>query len=89
MSGLRISRRSRGVVWWRRAEIMNIMTALFDQDYVTRMYGVDQKREGKIEEKKETALKMLKKGFDIDVISEMTELPAKEIMELKNQESNN
>ena len=68
---------------------MNIMTALFDQDYVTRMYGVDQKREGKIEEKKETALKMLKKGFDIDVISEMTELPAKEIMELKNQESNN
>ena len=80
----------------REAEIMDIMTALFDQDYVTRMYGVDQRREGKIEginegkieEKKETALKMLKKGFDMDVISEMTSLPAKEIMKLKNQESN-
>ena len=63
---------------------MDIMTALFDQDYVTRMYGVDQRRE----EKRETALKMLKKGFDIDVIAEMTDLTAKEIMELKNQESN-
>ena len=62
---------------------MDIMTALFDQDYVTRMYGVDQRRE----EKRETALKMLKKGFDIDVIAEMTDLTAKEIMELKNQES--
>ena len=67
---------------------MDIMTALFDQDYVTRMYGVDQRREGKIEEKRETALKMLKKGFDIDVIAEMTDLTAKEIMELKNQELN-
>ena len=49
----------------REAEIMDIMTALFDQDYVTRMYGVDQRREGRIEgkneEKRETALKMLKK----------------------------
>ena len=74
---------------------MDIMTALFDQDYVTRMYGVDQRREGRIEgriegkneEKRETALKMLKKGFDMDVIAEMTDLTAKEIMELKNQES--
>ena len=63
---------------------MDIMTALFDQDYVTRMYGVDQRREGK----RETALKMLKKGFDMDVIAEMTDLTTKEIMELKNQESN-
>ncbi len=62
---------------------MDIMTALFDQDYVTRMYGVDQRRE----EKRETALKMLKKGFDMDVIAEMTDLTAKEIMELKHQES--
>lgn len=82
----------------RESEIMNIMTALFDQDYITRMYGVDQRREGikegkkegKIEGKKEgkkegkieAALKLLKKGMDIDFISEITDLSSEEIKAL-------
>ena len=45
---------------------MNIMTALFDQDYVTRMYGVDQRREGmkegKIEGIKEGKIEGMKEG---------------------------
>ena len=57
---------------------MNIMTALFDQDYVTRMYGIDQKREGK----KETALKLLQMGMTIEVISEATGLSKEEIEKL-------
>ena len=65
---------------------MNIMTALFDQDYITRMYGVDQRREGKEEGKKETALKMLKKGMDIGIISEITDLSAEEIEALAKQD---
>ena len=68
---------------------MNIMTALFDQDYITRMYGVDQRREGKEEGKKEgkeeTALKMLKKGMDIGIISEITDLSAEEIEAIAKQ----
>ena len=64
---------------------MNIMTALFDQDYITRMYGVDQRREERKEVKKETALKMLKKGMDIGVISEITDLTAEEIEAIAKQ----
>lgn len=41
------------------------------------------KKEGKIEEKIETAKKMLKLGTDIDFISEVTGLTPKEIEELK------
>ena len=74
----------------RESEIMNIMTALFDQDYITRMYGVDQRREGKEEGKKEgkeeTALKMLKKGMDIGIISEITDLSAEEIEAIAKQD---
>ena len=65
----------------RESEIMNIMTALFDQDYVTRMYGIDQKREGK----KETALKLLQMGMTIEVISEATGLSKEEIEKLGKQ----
>ena len=72
---------------------MNIMTALFDQDYVTRLYGVDQRREGKKEGKKEgmkeginkTALKLIKMGMSDDVIAEATGLSVKEIKELRNR----
>lgn len=80
----------------RESEIMNIMTALFDQDYITRMYGVDQRREGKIEgikegkieEKKEAAIKMIKKGMEIDFISEITALSADQIKALAQQNEN-
>lgn len=41
------------------------------------------KEEGKIEGKKETALEMLKKGLNINLISEITNLSVNEIKELK------
>jgi predicted transposase/invertase (TIGR01784 family) len=42
------------------------------------------KAEGKAEEKKETACKMLKKGIDLEDISEFTGLSIDEIKKLKN-----
>ena len=72
---------------------MNIMTALFDQDYVTRMYGVDQKREGLKEGmkaglkegKRETAMNLLKMGMSADVVAKATGLSAEEIEDLRHQ----
>ena len=58
--------------------MFDIAYPLFDQDYVTRMYGIDQKREGK----KETALKLLQMGMTIEVISEATGLSKEEIEKL-------
>ncbi len=81
----------------REAEIMNIMTALFDQDYVTRMYGVDQKREGlkegmeaglkegMKEGKRETATNLLKMGMSADVVAKATGLSVEEIADLRHQ----
>ena len=43
------------------------------------------KEEGKLAGKEEDALKMLKKGLDQDLISEITELPAERIAQLKQQ----
>ena len=65
----------------RETEIMDIMTTLFDQDYVTKMYGIDQRRE----EKKETALKLIKNGMDVNFASNITGLSVKEIEELRIQ----
>ena len=66
--------------------MFDIACALFDQDYVTRMYGIDQRREGKIEGmiegKKETALKLRQMGMTIEVISEATGLSKEEIEKL-------
>ena len=78
----------------RESEIMNIMTALFDQDYVTRMYGVDQRREGREEGKREgkregrregrkdTAKSLKKAGMTIDFIEKHTGLSKDEISKL-------
>ena len=83
----------------RESEIMDIMTSLFDQDYVTRMYGLDQRREGKEEGikegkkegkkegikegKKETALKLLQNGMTVEFASTITGLSVKEIEALQ------
>ena len=64
---------------------MNIMTALFDQDYVTRMYGVDQKRDGMKEGKRETATNLLRMGMSADVVAKATGLSAEEIEDLRYQ----
>ena len=75
----------------RETEIMDIMTALFDQDYVTRMYGIDQRREGFEEGEKKglemTALNLIKLGMSTDVISKATGLSQIEIDNLRKKTS--
>ena len=74
----------------RESEIMNIMTALFDQDYVTRMYGVDQRREGRgegreegrEEGRKDTAKSLKNAGMSIEFIEKHTGLSKDEISKL-------
>ena len=70
---------------------MDIMTALFDQDYVTRMYGIDQRREGFEEGEKKglemTALNLIKLGMSTDVISKATGLSQIEIDNLRKKTS--
>ena len=61
--------------------MFDIAYPLFDQDYVTRMYGIDQRREGK----KETALKLRQMGMTIEVISEATGLSKEDIEKLGKQ----
>ena len=69
---------------------MNIMTALFDQDYVTRMYGVDQRREGRgegreegrEEGRKDTAKSLKNAGMSIEFIEKHTGLSKDEISKL-------
>jgi len=49
---------------------------------------LEGKIEGKIENKNEVALKMLRKGFEIELISELTGLPDQEILRLKHELEN-
>ena len=80
-------------------EIMNIMEYMFDQDNVTRLYGIEQmnlgrkegreegkiegREEGKIEEKKATAINLLDMNIDVGVIEKATGLSQAEILKLK------
>ena len=76
----------------RETEIMDIMTTLFDQDYVTARYGDERERQGKKEGwkegwkegRKETARNMLNLGISIDVIEKVTGLTENEINALNN-----
>ena len=70
---------------------MNIMEYMFDQDNVTRLYGIEQmnigRREGreewKEEEKKATASNLLALNMDIPFIEKVTGLSQVEILKLK------
>ena len=70
---------------------MNIMEYMFDQDNVTRLYGIEQmnlgrkegRGEGKIEEKKATAINLLDMNIDVGVIEKATGLSQAEILKLK------
>ena len=80
-------------------EIMNIMEYMFDQDNITRLYGIEQmnigRREGmeegmekgmekgKEEEKKTTAINLLALNMDIPFIEKVTGLSQAEILKLK------
>lgn len=78
----------------RETEIMDIMTTLFDQDYVTKLYGLDQRAEGvqegiiqgidegKDEKAKEIAKSLKDAGMSIEFIAEHTGLTQKEILQL-------
>ncbi|MBQ4360971.1 MAG: hypothetical protein II767_12035 [Proteobacteria bacterium] len=80
----------------REIEIMNIMTTLFDQDYVTARYGDERERigmnegrkEGRKEGKKETAVNMLTLGMSMDVIEKVTGLTEDEIKALNKAPQN-
>ncbi len=70
---------------------MNIMEYMFDQDNVTRLYGIEQmnigrregREEGKEEEKKATASNLLALNMDIPFIEKVTGLSQAEILKLK------
>ena len=72
---------------------MDIMEYMFDQDNVTRLYGIEQMKIGEkrgIEtgvknEKKATAIKLLAMNMDIPVIEKATGLSKAEILKLKDQ----
>ena len=70
----------------RETEIMDIMTTLFDQDYVTKLYGIDQRREGR-EEGREEGIKGIAKslkesGMSIEFIVKHTGLTEADIRQL-------
>ena len=62
---------------------MDIMTTLFDQDYITALYGKKQRNEGRNEEKKLTAINLLNMNMDISFIEKATGLSKEEILKLK------
>ena len=69
---------------------MDIMTSLFDQDYITELYGIDKEREGikkgvkkGIKEGAKNIAKSLKEsGMDVELIVKHTGLSEDEIKEL-------
>ena len=74
---------------------MNIMEYMFDQDNITRLYGIEQMnigrregmergiKKGKEEEKKATASNLLALNMDIPFIEKVTGLSQVEILKLK------
>ena len=67
------------------------MEYMFDQDNITRLYGIEQmnigrregREEGKEEEKKATASNLLALNMDIPFIEKVTGLSQVEILKLK------
>ena len=70
-------------------EIMDIMEYMFDQDNVTRLYGIEQMKigveTGVKKEKKATAINLLAMNMDIPFIEKATGLSKAEILKLKGQ----
>ena len=74
---------------------MDIMEYMFDQDNVTRLYGLEQmkigrekgreegEKNGREKEKKTTALNLLEMNVDISIIEKATGLSQAEILKLK------
>jgi hypothetical protein len=68
-------------------EIMDIMTTLFDQENITRLYGLEERKagrdEGRNEGRNEIALNLLQMNMDIPFIQKATGLSKDEILKLK------
>ena len=71
----------------RNGEIMDIMETLFDQEYVTRMYGLEERKEGKKEGRNERNVEfirnLLQMNMDLDFIEKATGLSREEILKVK------
>ena len=66
-------------------EIMDIMEYMFDQDNITRLYGIEQMKIGRKEGIEATAINLLAMNMDIPVIEKATGLSKAEILMLKDQ----
>ena len=64
-------------------EIMDIMTTLFDQENITRLYGLEERKAGRNEGRNEIALNLLQMNMDIPFIQKATGLSMDEILKLK------
>ena len=62
---------------------MDIMEYMFDQDNVTRLYGIEQMKIGRKEGIEATAIKLLAMNMDIPFIENATGLSKAEILKLK------
>ncbi|MBQ1926574.1 MAG: hypothetical protein II180_10720 [Proteobacteria bacterium] len=64
-------------------EIMDIMTTLFDQENITRLYGIEQMKEGEKRRNAEIVRNLLQMNMDISFIEKATGLSKDEILKLK------
>ena len=64
---------------------MDIMEYMFDQDNITRLYGIEQMKIGRKEGIEATAINLLAMNMDIPVIEKATGLSKAEILMLKGQ----
>ena len=70
---------------------MDIMTYMFDEENNKRLFGLEQRRlgkiegkiEGKLEEKKRIAIELLNMNMDIPQLEQITGLSKAEILKLK------
>ncbi len=58
----------------REKEVMDIMMTLFDNEYILKTYVENEKKAAEMRTKKETALKMAKKGSAADVIADLLDV---------------
>jgi hypothetical protein len=58
----------------REKEVVDIMMTLFDDEYILKTYVEEERKDAKMEEKKETALRMAKKGTAVDVIADFLDV---------------
>ena len=67
------------------AEIMNIMEYMFDEENNKRLFGLEQQKIGRKEEKKLIAMNLLNINMDISIIEKATGLSKDEILKLKDK----